>query len=65
MAVKRRFASMTGAIAKGGFVNLPLALADGLHNVPQLYGDKPRAHGKLGVRKSGGIIATKVGLAVR
>ncbi|OHX00426.1 UDP-glucosyltransferase [Colletotrichum incanum] len=59
MAVGKGFASMTGAIAKGGLVDLPLAVAEGLHNVPRLYGDRPREHGKVEDWKSGGIAAAK------
>ncbi|GJC78427.1 sterol 3-beta-glucosyltransferase UGT80B1 [Colletotrichum liriopes] len=59
MAVGKGFASMTGAVAKGGLVSLPLAVAEGLHNVPRLYGDKPREHGKVEDWKSGGVVAAK------
>ncbi|OQE69651.1 hypothetical protein PENNAL_c0130G04309 [Penicillium nalgiovense] len=32
---------MTSSIAKGSLVGMPMALTEGLRNVPQLYGDKP------------------------
>ncbi|KAJ0286971.1 hypothetical protein CBS470a_005662 [Colletotrichum nupharicola] len=59
LAVGKGFASMTGAVAKGGLVDMPLALTEGLHNVPRLLGDKPRDNGKVEDWKSGGVVAAK------
>ncbi|KAF9874750.1 sterol glucosyltransferase [Colletotrichum karsti] len=59
MAVGKGIASMTGVVAKGGLVNMPLALADGLHNVPKLLGGQPRDNGKVEDWKSGGVVAAK------
>ncbi|KAJ5014134.1 Sterol 3-beta-glucosyltransferase UGT80A2 [Colletotrichum sp. SAR 10_99] len=59
LAAGKGFASMTGAVAKGGLVDMPLALAEGLHNVPKLLGDKPRDNGKVEDWKSGGVVAAK------
>ncbi|KAI8298065.1 Sterol 3-beta-glucosyltransferase [Colletotrichum sp. SAR11_240] len=59
LAAGKGFASMTGAVAKGGLVDMPLALTEGLHNVPRLLGDKPRDNGKVEDWKSGGVVAAK------
>ncbi|TID06936.1 Sterol 3-beta-glucosyltransferase UGT80B1 [Colletotrichum higginsianum] len=59
MAFGNGFVSMTKAVVKGGFVDLPLAIAEGLHHAPRLYGDKPREHGKVEDWKSGRTVAAK------
>jgi hypothetical protein len=51
---------MTGSIAKGALVDIPLALTEGLHNIPALYNDKPRDYGPVDSAKAGGIVAVKV-----
>ncbi|KXH28783.1 hypothetical protein CNYM01_10606 [Colletotrichum nymphaeae SA-01] len=59
MAVGKGFASMSGAIVKGGLVSMPLAITEGLHNAPNLYGDNVRDNGKVEDWKSGGVVAAK------
>lgn len=41
-------------------VDLPLAMADGLHAVPTLYGEKVRDYGPVTGWKSGSIVGGKV-----
>ncbi|TKW56145.1 hypothetical protein CTA1_2979 [Colletotrichum tanaceti] len=48
MAFGKGLISMTKAVVKGGFVDLPLAFAKGLHHTPRFYGHKLREHGKVG-----------------
>ncbi|RGP74453.1 hypothetical protein FLONG3_6012 [Fusarium longipes] len=50
---------MTTAVVKGTLVDFPLALADGLKNVPRLYGEEVRDHGPVTDWKSGGTVAAK------
>ncbi|KAJ3943083.1 uncharacterized protein N0V96_007316 [Colletotrichum fioriniae] len=59
VAIGKGFASMSGAIVKGGLVSMPLAITEGLHNAPSLYGDKVRDNGKVEDWKSGGVVAAK------
>ncbi|KAF6816474.1 sterol glucosyltransferase [Colletotrichum musicola] len=59
LAAGKGVAGMTGAVAKGGLVSVPLALAEGLRNLPRLYGDKVRDNGKVEDWKSGGKVAAK------
>lgn len=54
------FGSMAGALTKGTLVNTPLALAEGLRNVPRLYGEEVQDHGKVKDWQSGGKVAAKV-----
>lgn len=42
------------------FVDVPLAMADGLHNVPMLYGEEVRDLGPVRGWKSGGAKGLKV-----
>lgn len=65
VAVGKGLASMSGAIVKGGLVSMPLAITEGLHNAPSLYGDKVRDNGKVEDWKSGGVVAAKVNLIIR
>lgn len=44
---------------KGMTVDIPLALTDGLKNVPRYYGDVPRDHGPITDFKSGATVAGK------
>ncbi|PNP73834.1 hypothetical protein FNYG_12793 [Fusarium nygamai] len=44
---------MTTSVLKGSLVDVPLALTEGLHNLPELYGDKVRKHDKVTDWKSG------------
>lgn len=48
-----------GSLTKATLVDVPLALADGLHAVPRLYGEKVREHGAVTDWKSGGVVAGK------
>ena len=57
-------ARLTGSIAKGALVDIPLALTEGLHNMPALYNDKPRDFGPVDSAKAGGIVAAKVRLVL-
>ena len=51
---------MTTSVLKGTLVDVPLALTEGLHNLPELYGDKVRKHNKITDWKSGTAEAGKV-----
>lgn len=53
---------MGGSLTKATLVDAPLALADGLHAVPSLYGEKRRDHGAVTDWRSGGSVAGKVPL---
>nr|RBQ92249.1 hypothetical protein FVER53263_11746 [Fusarium verticillioides] len=44
---------MTSSVLKGSLVDVPLALTEGLHNLPELYGEKVRKHDKVTDWKSG------------
>ncbi|KAF5671692.1 glycosyltransferase family 1 [Fusarium heterosporum] len=44
---------MATSVLKGSLVDVPLALTEGLHNLPELYGDKVRKHNKITDWKSG------------
>ncbi|PVH76638.1 glycosyltransferase family 1 protein [Cadophora sp. DSE1049] len=50
---------MVGALPKATLVDFPLALTEGLHHMPRLYGDEVRNHGKVRDWKSGGVVAGK------
>ncbi|KAK0710025.1 UDP-glucose,sterol transferase [Lasiosphaeria miniovina] len=51
--------SMTGVLTKGMLVDMPLALAEGMKNVPKLYGEEVPDHGKVTDWQSGGKVAAK------
>ncbi len=59
-AVGRGFGKVGLALTKTA-IDLPRAVADGLHNVPELYGEKVREIGPIRGWKSG----SKTGLKVR
>ncbi|KXJ87567.1 glycosyltransferase family 28 domain-containing protein [Microdochium bolleyi] len=59
VAVGGSFAKMTGVLVKGTLVDTPLALAEGMKNVPRLYGEEVKDHGKVTDWKSGGTVAAK------
>ncbi|KAH8883716.1 UDP-Glycosyltransferase/glycogen phosphorylase [Thozetella sp. PMI_491] len=44
---------MATSVLKGSLVDVPLALTEGLHNLPELYGEKVRKHDKITDWKSG------------
>lgn len=51
---------MTGVVAKGALVDTPVAIAEGMKNIPRLYGEEVADHGKVTDWKSGGTVAAKV-----
>ncbi|EHL00492.1 putative Vacuolar protein sorting-associated protein 13C [Glarea lozoyensis 74030] len=53
------FGKMVGVLPKATLVDFPLALTEGLHQMPRLYGDTVRNHGKVRDWKSGGVVAGK------
>lgn len=54
-------AKMVGTVVKSSLVTVPVALTDGLHQMPAMYGGKPRDNGHVEDWKSGGKVAGKVG----
>ncbi|KAI4738779.1 UDP-Glycosyltransferase/glycogen phosphorylase [Aureobasidium sp. EXF-12298] len=57
--IARGFGKAGNTILKGGLVDIPFALAEGLRNAPAMYGDKPRDLGPVTDWKSGGVAAGK------
>ncbi|KAE9373334.1 glycosyltransferase family 1 protein [Stipitochalara longipes BDJ] len=57
-AVGRGFEKVGMAVTKG-VIDLPRAVADGLHNVPALYGEKVRDYGEIRGWKSGSMVGMK------
>jgi sterol 3beta-glucosyltransferase len=53
---------MTGSIVRGTLVDVPMGIADGLHQVPRLYGETPRDNGRVSGIGSGFAVAGKVGI---
>ncbi|KAK8130689.1 glycosyltransferase family 28 domain-containing protein [Apiospora kogelbergensis] len=51
--------SMVGVIAKGTLVDTPLAFAEGFRNLPRLYGEETKDHGRVTGWQSGGVVAAK------
>lgn len=51
---------MVTSLVKGTLVDVPLALTEGLHNLPELYGEQVRKHDKITDWKSGTAEAGKV-----
>lgn len=60
VSVGKGFGKMAGVLPKATLVDFPLALAEGLHQMPRLYGDEVRDHGRVRGWKSGGVVAGKV-----
>lgn len=58
-AIGHGFGKVGGAMMKT-LVDVPLAMADGLHNVPALYGEEVRDMGSVRGWKSGGTKGLKV-----
>lgn len=56
----RGLTQMTSSLLKGSFVETPVALTEGLRNLPRLYGDKPEAIQPVHDWKSGMTQAGKV-----
>ena len=61
-AVGRGFGRVGMALTKSA-IDLPMAVADGMHNIPALYGEKIRDRGEIRGWKSGGKVGLKVSLA--
>ncbi|KAL3424213.1 sterol glucosyltransferase [Phlyctema vagabunda] len=57
-AFSRGLGRVGGSVAKG-VVDLPVAMADGFHAIPSLYGEKLAKRGAVTDWKSGAIVATK------
>ncbi|KAG9562709.1 UDP-Glycosyltransferase/glycogen phosphorylase, partial [Aureobasidium melanogenum] len=57
--IARGFGKAGSTILKGGLVDIPFALSEGLRNAPAMYGDEPRDLGPVTDWKSGGIAAGK------
>jgi hypothetical protein len=57
-AVGRGFEKVGMAVTKG-VIDLPRAVADGLHNVPALYGEEVRDYGEIKGWKSGSMVGAK------
>jgi sterol 3beta-glucosyltransferase len=54
------FGKMVGVLPKATLVDFPLAITEGLHHMPRLYGEEVRNHGRVKDWKSGGVVAGKV-----
>lgn len=63
-SIGRGMGKAGGSLTKAILVDVPLALADGLHAVPSLYGEKVRDRGAVTDWKSGGAVAGKVPVAI-
>ena len=61
-AVGRGFGRVGMALTKSA-IDLPMAVADGMHNIPALYGEKIWDRGEIRGWKSGGKVGLKVSLA--
>ncbi|KAH7020720.1 glycosyltransferase family 28 domain-containing protein [Microdochium trichocladiopsis] len=59
VAVGGGFAKMSGVLVRGTLVDTPLALAEGMRNIPRLYGEEVKDYGKGTDWKSGGVVAAK------
>ncbi|KEQ75718.1 sterol glucosyltransferase [Aureobasidium namibiae CBS 147.97] len=57
--IAKGFGKAGNTILKGGLIDIPFALAEGLRNAPAMYGDKPRDFGPVIDWKTGGIVAGK------
>jgi hypothetical protein len=58
-SIARGFGKAGNTFFKGGIVDIPFALAEGLRNAPAMYGDEPRDFGPITDWKTGGIVAGK------
>ncbi|PQE14327.1 hypothetical protein CJF30_00006908 [Rutstroemia sp. NJR-2017a BBW] len=59
ISVGKGFGKMAGALPKATLVDFPLAITEGLHQMPRLYGEEVRDHGRVKDWKSGGVVAGK------
>ncbi|KAH9212963.1 putative sterol glucosyltransferase [Leptodontidium sp. 2 PMI_412] len=53
------FGKMVGVLPRATLVDFPLAMTEGLHHMPRLYGEEVRDHGQVKDWKSGGVVAGK------
>jgi hypothetical protein len=60
MASGKGLGRLYGAMAKGAFVDLPMALTEGLRNAPRLYGAEADDYGRAKDWKSGMVVGGKV-----
>jgi sterol 3beta-glucosyltransferase len=60
LAAGKGLGRVYGSMTKGTLVDLPLALAEGLRNVPRLYGADADDYGKVTDWKSGTVVGGKV-----
>ncbi|KAJ8060680.1 hypothetical protein OCU04_010985 [Sclerotinia nivalis] len=58
IAIGKGFQNLGMAMTKSA-IEVPLAVADGFHEIPGLYGDKPRDYGDVSDWKSGGLVGVK------
>ena len=58
-AAGKGLGKMSGGFAKGMLLDLPVAMADGFHNMPVLYGDKRMERGDVKDWKSGIVVGGK------
>jgi hypothetical protein len=59
-AAGKGLGKMSGGLAKGMLLDLPVAMADGFHAMPMLYGDKKMERGAVNDWKSGMTVGGKV-----
>jgi hypothetical protein len=57
---RKELGKMSGGFAKGILLDLPVAMADGFHNMPVLYGDKRMERRAVKDWKSGIAVGGKV-----
>lgn len=55
----RELGKLSGGLAKGMLLDLPVAMADGFHHMPVLYGDKKMERGDVRGWKSGMVVGGK------
>lgn len=60
LSAGRNIGSLAGTLTKAAFVDFPMALTEGLYQMPTLYGGKVRDHGAVTDWKSGAAVAGKV-----
>ncbi|RDL41346.1 Uncharacterized protein BP5553_01325 [Venustampulla echinocandica] len=58
-AAGKGLGKMSGGLAKGIILDLPVAMADGFHAIPVLYGDKPMRRGVVTDWKTGALAGGK------
>ncbi|KAL8771211.1 MAG: hypothetical protein Q9209_003382 [Squamulea sp. 1 TL-2023] len=58
-SVRKGIGKMIGALPKATLVDMPLALTEGFHQMPRLYGEAVRDNGRVTDWRSGGAVAGK------